>query len=170
MSAETFTTNEDNIQKINALIKGINIAMLTTLDPDGQLHSRPMGTQQTEFDGSLWFFTSKTSGKVHAIETDAHVNVAYANPTDQSYISLAGKATLVEDRAKMEELWSPFIRAWFPEGLEDPDLTLMRVEVDSAQYWESPSATVVKIVGLAKALLTGQTYKGGENRKVQIQH
>lgn len=170
MSAETLTTNEEKIQKINELIKDIKIAMLTTLDQDGQLHSRPMGNQNSEFDGDLWFFTSKSSGKVHAIETDSHVNLAYSNPKDQSYISLAGTASIVEDREKMKQLWSPFIKAWFPEGLEDPDLTLLKVEVQSAQYWESPSSTVVKIVGFAKAMLTGQTYKGGKNQKIEIRH
>lgn len=170
MSTEKITSPEENIQKINELVKDIRIAMLTTMDTDGQLHSRPMGNMEKEFDGSVWFFTKKDSPKIHSIESDSHVNLAYSNPKQQAYISMAGKATVVDDKAKMKELWSPFLKAWFPEGLEDPSLILISVDVESAQYWESPSSTVVKIVGFTKALLTGQTYKGGETKKIQIQH
>lgn len=170
MSAETFTTGQENNQKIHGLIHDIRVAMLTTLDTDGQLHSRPMGTQETEFDGSVWFFTSRSSGKIHSIETESHVNLAYSKPEDQRYVSLAGKAFVVEDRVQMEKLWSPILKAWFPLGLEDPDLCLLRIDVESAQYWDSPSSTVVKIVGFTKAILTGKPYAPGENKKVQIQH
>jgi general stress protein 26 len=170
MSTEKVNTQAENNQKINELIKDIRIAMLTTMDTDGQLHSRPMGNMEKEFDGTAWFFTKKDSPKIHAIESDSHVNLAYSNPKQQAYISMAGKATVVADKEKMKELWSPFVRAWFPEGLEDPSLILISVEIESAQYWESPSSTVVKIVGFTKALLTGKAYKAGETKKIQVQH
>ena len=108
MSAETFTTSEENNRKIDDLIKNVPVAMLTTLDPDGQLHSRPMGTLQQEFfDGTVWFFTSRDSEKIHSINTNSHVNLAYAQPNEYHYVSLAGKATLVDDREKWKSCGSP---------------------------------------------------------------
>ncbi len=66
----------------------------------------------------------------------------------------------------MEQLWSPFVKAWFPEGLDDPRLALLKVTADSAEYWNAPSSRVVRLVGLAKALITGEQYDAGENRKI----
>jgi general stress protein 26 len=162
------TTHEEKIEKIHDLIKEIDFAMLTTVRPDGSMHSRPMATQKTEFDGVLWFFTSRSSAKVDEIRGDARANVAYANPNDHDYVSLSGRASLVQDRAKMEELWNPEVKAWFPKGLDDPELALLRIDVESAEYWKGPSSTVAYVVELAKGLVTGTRPDGGENEKVEI--
>ena len=113
--------------------------MLITESEDGALHSCPMATQQTEFDGILWFFTGLTSGKVNELEWNPSVNLSYAEPAEMRYVSVSGDAEIVQDRAKMEELWSALYKAWFPKGLDDPDLCLLKVEVNNAEYWEAPS-------------------------------
>ncbi len=94
---------EEAIEKLRSLIKNINTAMLTTID-GGVLRSRPMQTQETETGGDLWFFTSSETHKAEEIEKDNRVNLAYASPNDNSYVSVSGRAELVKDRAKMEEL------------------------------------------------------------------
>ena len=109
-------TDSDNVQKLNKLIKGIRIAMLTTTEADGVLRSRPMATQQNDFDGQLWFFTGKSSHKVVEIGKDYHVNLSYADPSDNRYVSISGTAELVTDAAKIMELWNPILKAWFPKG------------------------------------------------------
>ena len=157
-----------DIQTVNKLIKKIKVAMLTTADTDGTLHSRPMATQSHEFDGTLWFFTHEHSGKVHEVESARQVNVSYANPSDQEYVSLSGTASVVRERGKIDELWSPLLKAWFPKGKEDPEIALLRIEVEKAEYWDSPSGTVVKLVGFAKALITGQAYEPGKNEKIDF--
>ena len=134
-------TRDEAIAKLAALIKDIRIAMLTTVAEDGSLHSRPMAMQQVEFDGDLWFFTGQDSPKVHEIEHEFHVNVAFADPSAQEYISVSGRARLVQDRSKAEELWNPAFKAWFPQGLDDSQLALLKVEVDHAEYWDAPSST-----------------------------
>lgn len=127
---------QDAARKVALLIRGIKVAMLTTVAPDGSLHSRPMATQEVDFDGSLWFFTRASSTKVDEIRHDADVNLAYSSPEDHRYVSLSGKATVVRDREKARELWNPSHRMWFAQGLDDPDLVLLRVDVDVAQYWD----------------------------------
>lgn len=162
-------TRDEAIQKIRELTKGIRFAMLTTVSPDHSLHSRPMAPQELELDGTLWFFTGKSTHKTHEIRYDQHVNVAYASPDSNTYVSLSGRAQIVEDKEKAKELWNPAYRAWFPDGLDDPDLCLLKVEVDSAEYWDSPSSPVVHLYGLAKAMLTGKRADDiGDNEEVDL--
>jgi general stress protein 26 len=163
---EIIMKSESDIQKLAKLVKGIRVAMLTTQESDGTLHSRPMATQEAEFDGTLWFFTQAGSPKVDEIDREQNVNVSYADAGDNRYVSASGRARLVRDRSKIEELWSPILKAWFPRGKEDPELALLRVDVEKAEYWDAPSSTLVKLVGFAKAMVTGQTYAPGENRKI----
>ena len=162
-------TNGD-IQKLGELIKGIRVAMLTTVDDEGCLHSRPMANQDDIFDGTLWFFTQANSGKVHELQRDRHVNLSYADPGDSRYVSVSGTASISRDREKMKELWSPIHKAWFPEGLDDPNIALLRVEVDKAEYWDSPSSAVVRMFGFAKAIATGKPYgeEGTDHEKLRL--
>jgi general stress protein 26 len=150
------------------MIKGIRIAMLTTVDDDGTLRSRPMGTQDIDFDGDLWFFTKEHSPKVDEVQHEHQVNVAYSDPDKQRYVSVSGRAVLITDRVKMEQLWSPILKAWFPDGLEDPELALLKVSVEKAEYWDGPPSKVVQLVGFAKATLTGKEYRPGENEKIEL--
>ena len=102
------------------MIRGLKIAMLTTSAPDGTLHSRPMATQEAEFDGVLWFFTKSGSGKVDEIRQDAEVNLSYASTEGHRYVSLSGRASLVRDADKIQELWNPSYRAGSPGGSTTP--------------------------------------------------
>lgn len=161
-------SNENINKKLHDLIKDIRFAMLTTVEEDGTLRSRPMATQEFEFDGDLWFFTAAHAPKVDEVQHNQHVNVSYAEPKDQKYVSVSGTAQLVRDRAKIEELWNPLFKAWFPQGLDDPELALLKVSVEKAEYWDSPSSKVVRLVGFAKALLTGkQIGNPGDNAKIE---
>lgn len=162
------TTHLDAVNKLGKLIKDIRIAMLTTLLPDGSLRGRPMATQGAEFDGDLWFFTSSASHKVDEIEDDQHVHLSYMEPDENRYVSVSGTATIVRDREKAEALWTPAMKAWFPDGLDDADLALLRVRVTGAEYWDSPSNTVIHIVGFVKAGATGERYEPGENEKLAL--
>ncbi len=160
--------NNDNTKKLGELIKDVRIAMMTTQESDGTLRSRPMATQQVEFDGDLWFFTSADAAKVEEVQQDQHVNLSYAKPNDDTYISVSGNAKFVRDIAKQKELWNPFVKAWFPNGPEDPQVALLKVEVGQAEYWDAPNSKMVKLAGLAKALITGQPPKLGENKKLDL--
>lgn len=141
----------NDIQTLAKLIDGVEIAMLTTRDLNGgQLHSRPMATQQIDENGDLWFFTDSTSLKISEVSHEHHVSLTYADPSSNKYVSVSGVAALVADQEKMKVLWKPILLSWFPKGLDDPRLTLMRVRIDSAEYWDSPSNPVVKLLSFAK--------------------
>ncbi len=161
-----YKTRQEKIDKLRELIKDIDFAMLTTVDTDGGLRSRPMSTQQTEFDGDLWFFTAIDTAKAHEVVRDNRVNVSYARPDDHIYVSVSGAGVLVNDRAKMEELWSPVYKAYFPDGLEDPNLRLLKVEVQKAEYWES-HGLIPTVIGFVKGL-AGQEADLGENEKLNL--
>lgn len=159
---------KENLSKLIDKIKDVKIAMMTTVDDNGTLRSRPMKTQQTEADGDIWFFTGYESGKSHEIEHDAHVNLSYADPDDNLYVSISGKAQLSRDQQKIDELWSADMKAWFPGGKEDKNVGLIRVKIDKAEYWDTPSNTMVTLFGMAKAAITGEPAKGGENKKINL--
>ena len=152
------------------LIDDVEVAMLTTVDAHGQLRSRPLATIKVDGDdGDLWFFTAKDSPKVEQIQREQHVNLAYASPSRRTYVSVSGVATVTQDDSKLDELWSPAYRPWFPEGLRDPQLALLRVRVTGAQYWSDDSGWITMALGVAKAALSGERYAPGENEKLDVQ-
>src|SRR3954471_17297397 len=158
----------NDVETLGEQIKDIKIAMLTTVDEDGTLRSRPMGTQDVEFDGDLWFFTADPSGKADEVKQQQQVNVSYADSGKSRYVSVSGRAMLVHDKAKMEEYWNPIYKIWFPEGLETPDIALMRVTVEKAEYWEAPSGKLVRLVNFVKSVATGDPSVGGKNEKLTL--
>lgn len=158
---------QEALDKLDEMIKQINVAMLTTVDEDGTLHSRPMFTIQRKFDGELWFFTRSDSPKVEEVMHGRHVNLSFVDSERQIYISISGLAYLLRDRLMMQTLWSPAFKIFFPEGLEDPALTLLRVTAQRAEYWGSPSARVGQMVPLFKAAAK-DAGELGENKRVNL--
>ncbi len=162
------TSNSDATQKLSKLIHGIKIAMMTTADTDGSLRSRPMATQSKEFDGTLWFFSGKSSHKTAELDADHRVNLSYSDPSSSKYVSVSGTGRLVQDKAKAEEMWNPAYKAWFPKGLEDPDLCLLQVTPTQAEYWDTPGSIIVHAIGFVKAVATGQRANPGEHEKLDL--
>jgi general stress protein 26 len=158
---------KDEADKIWSLIKAAKFAMLVTED-GGHLRARPMAASQEGFDGTLWFFTRASSHKVSEVAADSRVCVTYAETSKQDYVSFSGRARLVRDRGEIDRRWSNILKAWFPNGKDDPEVALLEVTVDEAEYWDSPSSTVVQAYGYAKAVLTGTSPELGENRKVHV--
>jgi general stress protein 26 len=154
------------MDKLAKLVNDIRIAMLTTEESDGTLRSRPLATLQMDAEGQLWFFTSIASPKVEEIEEHRQVNLSYSNPKESDFVSISGRATVVRDRAKMESLWTPWIEPWFPNGLDDPDLALLKITVEQAEYWDAPDSKVGRLFGLARAVTTGKTDSLGTNEKI----
>jgi general stress protein 26 len=164
----TSTTSAEARQKVWDMIGDIKIAMLTTRDQSDQLHARPMAAMQKDFDGTLWFMTKEGSSK---LDEAAEVSLTYANPSKQEYVSITGRARISHDKAKIKELWSEAARVWFPQGPDEPDIALIAVDVDTAEYWDSPSSAVVYLYGYAKARVTGKppgANELGENKTVRF--
>ena len=164
----TTQDRNESIKKIGEFIQDIDFTMMTTIDDNGELQSRPMSTQKTEFDGSVWFFTYENTHKIEHIKSNRHVNLAYSAPDQQTYVSLKGTAQMLKDRRKMEELWSPELKAWFPDELETEGITLIKVAVETAEYWDSTSSMVAHAIGLVKSVVTGEEADIGDNETVKI--
>ncbi len=156
----------DAIRRFNDLVRDIKFAMLTTEHIDGYLRSRPMVTQEADADGNLWFFTGLGTAKVEEIRQHRQVNVNYANPDKQAYVSVTGTAELVRDRDKIKSLWSPLYNVYFPKGVDDPDLALIRVHVNEVEFWDSSSSRMVRMAGWVKALITKDPSALGEHGKI----
>jgi len=145
----------DSVAKLNELIKDIDFAMLTTIRTNGSLHSCPMATQQVDTDGIIWFFSHINTEKVEAIRTDPRVNLAYSDADSQRYVSITGRCELVRDHVKAKQLWKPVYETWFPRGIEDPNLILLKVHVQEADYWHTDESRMVKLLGFANTSISG---------------
>ncbi len=164
------TEGVKDIEQVADLIRGIRVAMLTTVDGDGELRSRPMATLDLDFDGTLWFFTAADSEKAADLERDARVAVSYVDEANDRYVSLGGAARLVRDPQRMRDLWTPVLRPWFPGGLDEPGLALVEVTVTGGEYWDAPSSRLVRLAGRVKGALTGSGMPAGEHGLVDVQH
>ena len=152
------------------LVKDIRFAMFTTTHANGHLHSRPMTTQNKSIDqtDSLWFFMSRRAKPVAELQAEPQVNVVYVDPGKDSYVSVSGEATVVDDLAKKTELWTKLTEAWFPGGVNDPDLALVRVKISHAHYWDVDTSEIVQLYEMAKAVVTGVPPKMGKEGEVRI--
>jgi general stress protein 26 len=153
---------KDPAKKLRKIIKNARVAMLTTVASDGSLRSRPMATPDTDFDGELWFFTRYNSPKSEEVQENQKVNVTYTSPKNDRYVSVSGTAALVRDPDKVKELWRGGLKEWFPEGKKDPDLALLKVTIDKAEYWD---ASENRMVDLAPATRTTRPEMRGPGRR-----
>ena len=166
---KTIASDPQAFARLGELIQDINVAMITTVGLDGALHSRPMFTRRLENDENLWFFTSEDSLKAHEVSDEHQVNVTYSEPKHQRYVSVSGTATIVRERPLMHRLWHPMVRSYFPQGLDDPKLALLRVRIESAEYWEVAANQMAKLYAQARSIATGDALRPmGEHRHVDL--
>jgi general stress protein 26 len=135
---------QQGFAKLVTMIEALEVGMLTTEDKNGHLRSRPMATQKVE-DGVLWFFSAKDTPKILEVQKDSEVNVSYADPNNQVYISVSGVARAFQDPAKVRELWSSSARRWFPNGPDDPSITILKVAITQAEYWDVDKHAMIKL-------------------------
>lgn len=157
------------IKKLGDLIQDIKTAMLVTVTGGNSLHSAPLMTQEVDFDGSLWFIISRNSQKASDIHTENRVNVIYAGHS--KYISITGFAELVDDQPeKVRELWSKAYEVWFPQGPNDPNVQLLRIDVEKAEYWEGHSNPIAKIIEFVKLTTGSRHIKMGNHGELNLRH
>ena len=160
---------DDKLGRLREIVKAVDICMLTTVDEGGDLHSRPMSNnREIEFDGDLWFFTYGSSHKADEVGRVPKVNASFADVGSQLYASVSGGAEIVRDRAKIEELWQPQLKAWFPEGVDTPDIALLKVTAERAEYWDGSQSLVAHAVSLVSSLVAGEPARPGENEKIEL--
>lgn len=140
---------QEALQELNALLMRIGTAMFTTSENTHTLRSRPMALQAfDQEEGVLWFFTNQHTPKVDEVSNFEYVNLNFSDPNEQTFVSISGVAELEFDRKKMLELWKPELKPWFPNGLDDPEISLLKVSIDKAEYWDVPRNRMKQLHGV----------------------
>ena len=139
-----------------SLLDGVQYVMLTTRDPGGALISRPLQLLELDRDGVLWFFTAASSDKVRDIDRDAAVSMTFEEPRNRMFVSISGRAAIVEDRERINRLWSVAQTIFFPRGRDDPELALLKVVPSSGRYWDGSESLLGTLIKFGKAALLGE--------------
>lgn len=160
-------SDRDAITKIQELAKG-ETAMLCTQATTGELHSRPMHTQAVDDDGAIWFFSDRDSSKNFEIQNDSVVHLIYSIGGKSEYLAINGLATVTRDQKKIDELWSRMAKAWFNDGKQDPNLTLISVQPTDGYYWEAKHGKVVQLAKIAVGAVLGKPYDDGVSGKLRV--
>ena len=156
------------LKKLAELVEEVKVCMFATIAPDYTLYSRPMQTIQVDEQGNLWFFTNEFSGKVDDVSKDDTVYLMYSHPGQNTYLHVKGKCSVINDKEKIKELWSPVVKAWFPKGLEDPALALLKVDTSEASYWDGSSSKFIVFYNIVKAIAKGEDPNEGEFGKLDV--
>jgi len=156
------------LRKLKELAEDIKFCMFATSDANHYLYGRPMTTMQVEDNGTIWFFTSDRSKVAGDARGSEPVCLNYASPAKNNYLTVQGQVTLVKDKKKMEELWSPMLKAWFPDGLDSPDIALLRVEPEQAHYWDADASRVEVLFAMIKGAVTGKPDDTGDHGELKI--
>jgi len=156
--------------KIRELLKPFRSVMMVTTNLNGDLHSRPMGIQgeASEFHGTLWFFTDRHCRKVEEIQANGAISLIFQSDADSVYLHLYGNAAMDDDRARMKLLYTPILRTWFPGGEDDPNMTLIRFDLERGNFWDSPGGMLQVLAAFTKAVVTGERGQGGEMGEVRL--
>jgi general stress protein 26 len=153
----------DELTQLGALIEDLSIAMLTNIHGDGALVSRPMSPLEMDGDGAVWFFVDATAMHEKHLQK---VNLSFSDESAGTYVSLSGRGEINLDRARMERLWTPLAKPWFPDGPASPDLALLKIVPHSAEYWDAPHSRMVRMFAMAAAVVTGQPVAIGDHDKL----
>ncbi len=158
----------DNKEKVRNLIRKNRIGMFTTESQKGKLVSRPIAFTDMDDDNRIWFFTDLTSEKIEDIKNNQEVNFSFSNEGKSEYVSMSGTAEIVKDQDLIDEKWTYFMKAWFPEGKESSRLTLIKVNPGTAEFWDGSSSKVVMMYNMAKSLASGKRYDEVSNASNRI--
>lgn len=164
------TATSANTSALWPKIERVRVGMFTTINDQGQLVSCPMTNQQVDHHGSLWFFTSDQSSISHNIASRPEVNISFVHADDSLYVSVNGHAEHITDQDKVREMWNPLVAAWFPGGMDDPHLALVKVTIDAAEYWDSDLSKMTQLLKMARAAISGHQpeIKPGEHGRVHL--
>lgn len=157
---------ENYVEKLKELTSKCKVSMLGTFE-EMRVHFRPMAHVDVDDMGNLWFFTSMDSEKATQVNNNPNVYLTYACEGESTYLSVEGIASVSNiNRDRMKELFSPMLRAWFPEGLDDPNLALMIVHPLEIDYWTNNENKVLTYFKMLSSAVTGARVQVGEHGKL----
>ncbi len=159
-------SDAESINKVTDIINDSHIGMFTTINEAGALVSRPLAVQEVKDDGDMWFFTSANTSQVAHIRANPAVNISFGQRTE--WVSVAGTAEVVTDRQLIHDRWNQVVEAWFPDGPDTPEVVLLHVDSDSAEYWTSPGGTAATVLQWIKSKVTNSRMSVGESGTVEL--
>jgi general stress protein 26 len=160
--------NEDAVKKIKDFVDDIKFCMFCTSVTDMPFRTRPMSTLEVDEEGNLWFFSAKSSDKNDEIKNDDTVQLIYSKNSDVHFLTITGKATIVQDQAKKDELWNPIVKAYFPQGKDDPNLSLVKIKPEAAHYWDTINGKMITWFKMAASAVTGKQNNVGVEGKLKV--
>lgn len=161
-------SHREAIEKIQLLVKHNKICMFTTHLTEVPLQTRPMSVQDVDNEGNIWFLSGADSNKNWEVGEDSRVQLLFANQGDYEFLSVYGHAEIFSDRNKIEELWTPIAKAWFKEGKNDPNATVIKVTPEDAYYWDTKNNKAVSLLKIVTSVFTGKTMDDGEEGTLKI--
>ncbi len=157
-----------SIRQLRRLLRDMPVAMLTTQTSNGEMHSRPMLMHGVDERGWMWFVTDRRSRKATELIQNPQVSVVFQSRRGDRFVSVYGTAVVVQDDVMIKRLRNPTFRAWFPKGKQDPELVLLALCVSHAEYWLAPRSRVTRVVGAARAMLTGKRHSAGHHGELSV--
>ncbi len=148
------------IEKIRHIATG-EIAMVHTFVGREVGIARPMATAGVDADGTIWFLSKTHSPKNEQVQGDHVMQITYSIKSRSEYLVLDGRAEVTRDQAKIDELWSAIDKTWFPEGKQDPSISLLRFTPKIGHYWDTKHSKMVQMLGMAVGALTGKPADDG---------
>ncbi len=165
---KNISEKEEAVKKFKELVKDVSVCMFTTVDDHNNLYSRPMSTVNIDDEGNAWFFTNEFSETIQEVSKDNNVHLIYAHPAKNVYVTVKGSCTVILNRKKIDELWTPLLKAWFPNGKEDPKLCLVKVVTEEASYWNSNSGSMGVYFKMLKAIANREKYQEKDVGKLKL--
>ncbi|MEO8961509.1 MAG: pyridoxamine 5'-phosphate oxidase family protein [Ginsengibacter sp.] len=168
MSENKNLKNEEAIEKIKELVKDIGTCMFCTNVAEMPFRTRPMATIEVDDAGNLWFFSNASSDKNDEIKNDDIVQLIYAKNSSSHFLTITGKAQLIKDKNKIEELWTPIAKAWFTEGKDDPDISVIKITPQDAYYWDTAHGKMITLLKIATSVVTGKRLDEGVQGTLKV--
>ncbi len=156
------------VEKLKELAEDIRVCMFCTKSPGVLFDTRPMGTQQVDEEGNFWFFSMADSNKNFEIKENEQVQLIYSKASDAHFLSVTGTASITRKREKISELWNKMAEAWFKEGKDDPNLTLICVKPQSAYYWDTLNGKMITLLKIAISAVSGKSMDGGVEGELKL--
>ena len=160
--------SQEAVTKLRELIEHCPTCMFGTDLESAPFHVCPMHAQEVDDAGSIWFFSGLDSEHAAHIRQDGRVQLIFSNPSKYEFLTVFGEATLSRDQQKIDELWKPLVKAWFPDGKDDPNLSLIRVSPSKAHYWDTKDGKLVVLAKILVGTVTGKREDGGVQGDLRV--
>lgn len=168
MSTLKNLSGQKAIDKLKEIAEDVGVCLFCTELTQLPINSRPMGISEVDAHGNLWFISSRSSNKNFEIQKDNRVQLFFSKASDNHFLSVYGTAEIYTDPQKIEALWQPLAKAFFEEGKDDPDVTVICVKPEEAYYWESNDGKLVSLLKIGVAAMTGIRADGSREGSIHV--